>query len=339
MSVGKQLYRGIAGTGSAVPDFALSNSQIATFVDTSDEWITERTGIRSRHIAAPHEDVLSLSIAASRQALEMAGITAQDLELIVVGTETARQMLPACAALLQAELQAEDCLAFDLRAACSGFLFSFVTADALQRSQGLGPALVLGAETVSRFLDWNDRNSCILFGDGAGAAVLIPASTDESPALLASDLHTVGRLSHLIRREASATPKATLPDRIAPSYQETGDPYLRMEGREVFKFAVPSMIASIQKVLTIAKKSIQDVSLLIPHQANARILELVCQKIGITDPQKIVLNIEQTGNTSAASIPIALDEAYRGGRIKRGDLVLFTAAGAGMTYGSVLLEW
>jgi 3-oxoacyl-[acyl-carrier-protein] synthase III len=330
---------GIAGTGSAVPQRSLTNQEISQFVDTSDEWIQERTGIRTRHLASPEESTLTLATQASREALERAGVSPKDLGLIIVGTETSQQMLPSCSALLQAELDAAECLAFDLRAACSGFLFGLVNAVALQRELGLGPALIVGAETVTRYLDWNDRNSCILFGDGAGAAVLLPDTNHNYKFLLASDLHTVGHLNHLIRREASATPPTTLPASVAPSYVETGDPYLRMEGREVFKFAGPRMVESIHRVLSDASLSIKDVDLLIPHQANARILEMVCNKIGLTNSEKIVSNIERMGNTSAASIPLALAEANEEGRLKRGDIVLFTAAGAGMTYGSALVRW
>ncbi len=329
---------GILGTGSALPKRVLSNKELSQFIDTTDEWITDRVGIATRHVAGEGESTVDLAYAASLEALSAAGMSAQDVDLILFATVTADQMLPSAAALLQERLGASGCMAFDLAAACSGFLFGLTVADSMQRANGFGPALVIGSENLSRMIDWSDRQTCVLFGDGAGA-VVYDARSSKEPVILASDLHTDGSKKDLICRPGRAFPPATLPESIAAFPENTASPYVSMRGREVFKSAVTMMCDSIEAVLRDAGCSIDDVKLFVPHQSNKRMVEAVCDRVGLSDWSRVAMNIERVGNTSAASIPIALHEAVQAGNLERGDLVLMTAVGAGITYGSVLLRW
>jgi len=342
----KKLYKfpqtrtssGIIGVGSCLPSRRVTNNELAQYVETTDEWIQERVGIQSRHIASLSESTVKLAIDASKDALEQAGITPQELGLIIFATITPTQHLPSCAAMLQGELGAGPCLAFDLQAACSGFLFALQTAESLQRTQGLKYALVIGAENLTRVVDWKDRSTCVLFGDGAGAVVTSFTNSD-SPCILASELHTDGSLSHLIERPGDAYPTSTLPKELRDEPENEKSPYMQMRGREVYKVAVHCMSSTINTVLERAGFTLEEVDLFVPHQSNMRMLDAVCDRIGLTDRSKMVANIDVVGNTSAASIPIALEHAVRQGRLKRGDLVLLTAVGSGMTYGSMLLRW
>jgi 3-oxoacyl-[acyl-carrier-protein] synthase-3 len=350
---------GIRGTGASLPERILSNEELSQFVDTSDSWIFQRSGIRTRHVIGPQESSLSLAKAASQEALLRANISPSQLDLIIVGTETSDQMLPATAARLQAAL---DCrrsnLAFDLRAACSGFLFGLVTADALMARCGYKHALVVGVDVISRILDWKDRSSCVLFGDGAGA-VVISAEQEGNPWLLASYVQTDGNGAQLIRIDHSGMPVSTMPVSTMPisvgpapfgpvsnvaavsdrPQEEEKDRYVRVVGREVFKFAVAAMSSSIDHVLKEAGITAEQVDLFVPHQANLRIIEAVAEKIGITDPDRMAINIESVGNTSAASIPMALHAAVVAGNLFPGARVLFATAGAGLTYGAALIKW
>jgi 3-oxoacyl-[acyl-carrier-protein] synthase-3 len=340
---------GIRGTGASLPERILSNEELSQFVDTSDSWIFQRSGIRTRHVIGPQESSLSLAKAASQEALLRANISPSQLDLIIVGTETSDQMLPATAARLQAAL---DCrrsnLAFDLRAACSGFLFGLVTADALMARCGYKHALVVGVDVISRILDWRDRSSCVLFGDGAGA-VVISSEQEGNPWLLASHVQTDGNGAQLIRIDHSGMPVSTMPISVGPvsnvaavsdrPQEEEKDRYVRVVGREVFKFAVAAMASSIDYVLKEAGITAEQVDLFVPHQANLRIIEAVAEKIGITDPDRMAINIESVGNTSAASIPMALHAAVVAGKLFPGARVLFATAGAGLTYGAALIKW
>jgi 3-oxoacyl-[acyl-carrier-protein] synthase-3 len=350
---------GIRGTGASLPERILSNEELSQFVDTSDSWIFQRSGIRTRHVIGAEESSLSLAQAASQEALLRAHISPSQLDLIIVGTETSDQMLPATAARLQAAL---DCgrpnLAFDIRAACSGFLFGLVTAEALMARCGYKHALVVGVDVISRVLDWRDRKSCVLFGDGAGA-VVISRESEGSPWLLASHVQTDGTGAQLIRIDNSGMPPSTMPILRGPILKgpilkgpvlkdtegmdlpqvTEKDQYVRVAGREVFKFAVAAMASSIEQVLGEAGITSAQVDLFVPHQANLRIIEAVAEKIGITDPGRMAINIEHVGNTSAASIPMALHAAVVEGKLFPGARVLFATAGAGLTYGAALIEW
>lgn len=337
---------GIRGTGAGLPERILSNEELSGFVDTSDSWIFQRSGIRNRRIIGPEESSLALATTASQEALGRAHILPSQLDLIIVGTETSDQMLPATAARLQAALECgRSNLAFDIRAACSGFLFGLVTADALMAKCGFRHALVVGVDAISRFLDWRDRTSCVLFGDGAGA-VVISREPKDSPWLLASHIQTDGTGANLIRIDNSGMPPSTMPN-VKGRDEELGllaqsegkDRYVRVEGREVFKFAVAAMSSSIERVMEEAGITSGQVDLFVPHQANLRIIEAVAEKIGIADPGRMAINIDQVGNTSAASIPMALHAAVLEGKLFPGARVLFATAGAGLTYGAALIEW
>lgn len=326
----------VTGTGSCLPDRRLSNDDLCGFVDTSDEWITARVGIKSRHISDSNEGSVELAARAAERALEAAGLQASDIDLIIFATITPDKQLPSAAALLQKRLSMPGAMAFDIQAACSGFLFGMAIADSMICTLGFKHALIVGSETLSKIVDWTDRNTCVLFGDGAGAAIL---SKPETPTiesmLLSTRLVTQGTLSDLICRPGGSFPLNSFP---GASQEEEASPYMVMQGPEVYKTAVASMSESIESVLQGAGKTINDVDYFIPHQSNKRMIQAVCQKVGLNDESKVILNIERVGNTSAASIPIAFDEAVRDGRIQPGSLLLMTAVGAGMTYGSILFE-
>jgi 3-oxoacyl-[acyl-carrier-protein] synthase III len=318
----------VLGCGAYLPKRALSNDDLARMVDTSDEWIVQRTGIRQRHVAAPGEFTSHLGVAAARAALDDAGVDPQSIDLIVVATSTPDNTFPATAVSVQEGLGITGGAAFDLQAVCSGFVFGLATADGLLRTREFKRALVIGAETFSRILDWTDRTTCVLFGDGAGAVVLEAQDqpgTKEDRGLLASRLRSDGR--HKMKLYVDGGPSST---------GTVG--HLRMEGREVFRHAVAMISDVVTEAFRETGYSVEDIDWFVPHQANQRIIAGSAHKLGI-DPKKIVSTVEQHGNTSAASIPLALAVARADGRIKHGDLVLLEAMGGGFTWGALLLRW
>jgi len=326
-----ELAAGILGTGSALPEKVLTNLDLEKMVETSDRWITERTGIKERHVAGPQDTTSTLSVKASRKALEMAGISGPDLDLIICSTISPDMPLPSTAALIQRDLGARACCAFDLAAACSGFLFGITVADQFIRNGRCKRVLVIGAELLSRYVDYKDRATCVLFGDGMAAAVLGPVTPPSG--ILGSDLHTEGLYADHLYIPAGGTA-------FPPSHETIarGDHYIKMRGNELFKVAVRNMEEVSRRVLEKAQVCASQVDLFIPHQANQRITEAVRERLGVA-PEKVYTNIDRVGNTSSASIPICLDECVRAGRLKRGDMILMAAFGAGVTWGAVLMRW
>ncbi len=322
---------GILGTGAAVPEKVLTNQDLEKLVDTSDEWITTRTGIKERRLAAPHETTSMLSVQAARKALDMAGIKPKDLDLIICSTISPDMPLPATAAFIQRDLGAPPCCAFDLAAACSGFLFGVTVADQFITTGKVKYALVIGAELLSRYVDYQDRATCVLFGDGVAAGVLGPASPPSG--ILAEEMHTEGAYSDHLYIPAGGTVKPTSHETV-----EAREHYIKMRGNELFKVAVRSMEEVSRRVLKKAGVSAEELDLFIPHQANQRITDAVQERLGVS-PDKVYSNISRIGNTSSASIPICLDECVRSGRVKKGDLILMSAFGAGVTWGAVLMRW
>ncbi len=317
----------VRGIGSYLPEHILTNAALAARIDTSDEWIVQRTGIRQRHIAGEGEFTSHLGLAAARRALDDAGLEPADIDLIVLATSTPDQTFPATSSVIQAELGITRGAAFDVQAVCSGFVFALSTADAHLRTGAFRRALVIGAETFSRILDWEDRGTCVLFGDGAGAMVLegVPVENAGTSGLLTSHLRTDGR--HRNKLYVDGGPSST---------KTVG--HLRMEGREVFKHAVGMITDVIVDAFSATGESAQTIDWFVPHQANRRIIDASAQKLGIA-PEKVVVTVDKHGNTSAASIPLALDAARKDGRIKDGNLVLIEAMGGGFTWGSALLRW
>jgi 3-oxoacyl-[acyl-carrier-protein] synthase-3 len=318
----------VLGCGSYLPKRTLTNAELSRMVDTSDEWIVQRTGIRERHIAADGETTSQLGIAAARAALAAAGIDAQAIDLVIVGTSTPDNTFPASAVAVQAGLGIYHGAAFDIQAVCSGFVYAMATADGLLKSGVHKRALVIGAETFSRILDWTDRGTCVLFGDGAGAVVLEAqqqGGTREDRGVLTAHLRSDGR--HKAKLFVDGGPSST---------GTVG--HLRMEGKEVFKFAVGAITDVIKDVFRDTGYSAADIDWFVPHQANRRIIDGSAHKLGIA-PEKVVTTVDRHGNTSAASIPLALDVAIKDGRIKRGDLVLLEAMGGGFTWGAALVRW
>jgi len=313
----------IAGTGSSLPARRVTNAELAERVDTSDEWIVERTGIRSRHIAGDGETTASLALAAARNALEAAAVAATDIDLIVLATATPDQTFPSSATKVQAALGIHDCIAFDVHAVCTGFIYALSVADAMLRGGNARTALVIGAETFSRLLDWEDRATCVLFGDGAGAVVL--RAEDGERGILATKLHADGRHNDLLFVDGGPSTTGTIGK-------------LRMKGREVFRHAVVNLASVLSEVLDAAGLTPADVDWVVPHQANARILDATAKKLGL-DPAKVVVTVDQHANTSAASVPLALDTAVRDGRIKRGDVIVLEAMGGGFTWGAAALSY
>lgn len=315
----------LLGTGSALPVRAVSNAELAQTVETSDEWIVERTGIRNRHIAGEGETTASLATAAARAALDMAGLSPQDIDLIILATATPDQTFPASATLVQAALDIDDCVAFDVAAVCSGFLYAVTVADSMIRSGAAQRALVIGSETFSRILDWEDRTTCVLFGDGAGAIVLgAEESVDGKRGILSSKLHADGRHNQLLYVDGG------------PSTTQTVGK-LRMKGQEVFRHAVVNLASVLTEVMELAGLAPTEIDWLIPHQANARILDATARKLKLS-PEKVVMTVDRHANTSAASVPLALDLATRDGRIKPGDLLVLEAMGGGFTWGACVLR-
>jgi 3-oxoacyl-[acyl-carrier-protein] synthase-3 len=318
----------VLGCGSYLPQRILTNAELAAKVDTSDEWIVQRTGIRQRHIAAQGEFTSHLAINAARAALADAGVEAQSIDLIVLATSTPDNTFPATAVSVQSALGINHGAAFDLQAVCSGFIFALATADNFLRSGAFKRALVIGAETFSRILDWNDRGTCVLFGDGAGAIVLDAqqqSGVKPDRGVLTTHLRSDGR--HKSKLYVDGGPSST---------QTVG--HLRMEGREVFKHAVGMITDVIVDAFKASGITADDIDWFVPHQANKRIIDASAHKLHIA-PQKVVLTVDRHGNTSAASIPLALSVAVADGRLKKGDLVLLEAMGGGFTWGSALLRW
>ncbi len=318
----------IVGVGSYLPARCVTNAELAETVDTSSEWIIERTGIHTRHIAAEGEKTSDLATAAALKALENAGLAAADVDLVVVATATPDQTFPATATTVQAKLGMTKGFAFDVAAVCSGFVYGLSVADAMLRAGSAKTALVIGAETFSRILDWEDRGTCVLFGDGAGAVVLraesVEGRTDE-PGVLSSVLHSDGRFNDLLYVDGGPSSTGTVGK-------------LRMQGKEVFRHAVVNLSSVVEETLTAAGLVPADVDWVIPHQANRRILDSTAKKLGI-DINKIVITVDRHANTSAASVPLALDVAVKDGRVKAGDLLLLEAMGGGFTWGAVAVRW
>jgi len=313
----------LLGTGSALPKRAVSNAEMAQMVDTTDEWIVERTGIRNRYIAGEGETTGTLATEAARAALAAAGVEGKDVDLIVLATATPDQTFPSSATKVQAMLGIGDCIAFDVHAVCTGFLYALTVADSMLRSGSASTALVIGSETFSRILDWEDRATCVLFGDGAGALVL--KAEEGENGIIATKLHADGRHNELLFVDGG------------PSTTQTVGK-LRMKGKEVFRHAVVNLAEVLNEVLADAGLQASDVDWVVPHQANARILDATARKLGLP-PEKVVVTVDRHANTSAASVPLAFDAAVRDGRIKRGDLVVLEAMGGGFTWGAAALRY
>ncbi|GAA4752868.1 ketoacyl-ACP synthase III [Sphingomonas daechungensis] len=313
----------VAGTGSALPKRRVDNEELARQVDTSDEWIVTRSGIRSRYIAGEGETTASLATEAARRALEDAGIQTSEIDLIVLATATPDQTFPSSATKVQAALGIDDCVAFDVHAVCTGFLYAVSVADAMIRAGTGRTALVIGAETFSRILDWEDRATCVLFGDGAGALVLRAEEGDRG--ILATRLHADGRHNDLLFVDGGPSTTGTVGK-------------VRMKGREVFRHAVVNLADVLGEVLSDANMTSEDIDWLVPHQANARILDATAKKLGLP-PEKVVVTVDKHANTSAASVPLALDTAVKDGRIKRGDIIVLEAMGGGFTWGAAVLRY
>ena len=317
------IYSRIIGSGSYLPRNVVTNDDLAKRMDTSDEWIRTRTGIRQRHIAAAGETSSSLALEASRAAIASAGIAAQDIDLIIVATSTPDYIFPSTACLLQAKLGIKGCPAFDLQAVCSGFVYALATADLFIRSGQHRCALVVGAEVFSRILDWNDRGTCVLFGDGAGAVIL---RADNRPGIMASALHADGSHAGIL----------SVPGTVSGG-KASGDPFLRMDGPAVFKFAVRVLDEVARETLAKCGQQVADIDWLIPHQANLRILESTAKRLHLP-PEKLIVTVDMHGNTSAASVPLALDLAIRDGRIRPGHKVMLQGVGGGFTWGAALVQ-
>jgi 3-oxoacyl-[acyl-carrier-protein] synthase III len=317
----------IMGTGSALPRRRMTNAELATMVDTSDEWIVERTGIRARYIAGEGETTATLATAAARAALAAAGMAPGEIGLIVLATATPDQTFPASATIVQAALGINDCIAFDVAAVCSGFLYALSVADSMLRTGAARSAIVIGAETFSRILDWEDRTTCVLFGDGAGAVVLQAQETDEATGagILACRLHADGRHNALLNVDGGPSTTGTVGK-------------VRMRGGEVFRHAVVNLAAVLGEVIAAAGLASDAIDWVVPHQANARILDATARKLGLA-PERIVVTVDQHANTSAASVPLALDTAVRDGRIKRGDILVLEAMGGGFTWGACAVRY
>jgi len=319
------VFTRIAGTGGYLPETILTNHQIAETIDTSDAWITERTGIRERRIAAPDETASSMAEKAARQALLAAGLEADALELIIVATCTPDRTFPSTACLLQQRLGAGNCPAFDVQAACSGFIYGLSIADQYIKSGMIKKALVVGAEVYSRIIDWSDRSTCILFGDGAGAVVL---EASGQPGILSTHIHADGRYQDLLY----------LPNNHVQPGNEPENRYLKMEGNEVFKVAVNTLGGIVNEALEANNMPMSAIDWLVPHQANIRIIAATARKLGLP-MERVIVTIDRQGNTSAASVPLALNEAVRDGRIQRGQTLLMEAFGGGFAWGSALVRY
>ena len=314
----------ITGTGSYLPARILSNTDLAGMVDTSDEWIRERTGIEQRHIAAEGELTSDLATAAARAALENAGVEASEIDLIVLATTTPDNTFPATATTVQHKLGITEGAAFDVQAVCSGFLFALATADSMLRQGLFNNALVIGAETFTRILDWSDRSTCVLFGDGAGAVVLQSGEGEDDQGVISHHVRTDGSKKELLYVDGGVSSTGTIG-------------HVRMQGNQVFRHAIANISSAVQAVLSDTGHDIADIDWFVPHQANQRILNGVAKRLGL-DEEKVISTVAKHGNTSAASIPLALDQAIRDGRIQKGDLVLSEAMGGGFSWGACLFR-
>jgi len=321
------IYSRITGTGSYLPEKILTNRDLEKMVDTTDQWIVERTGIHERHIAADGETTGSMAEQATRRALEAAGLRPEDIDLIVVATTTPDRIFPSTACLLQDRLDIHGCAAFDVQAVCTGFVYGLAIADKFIRTGSHRRALVVGSETLSRIIDWNDRSTCVLFGDGAGAVII---ESSDTPGIISTHLHADGQYKDLL----------TVPAGISQGYDRVrkGEAHLNMEGSEVFKVAVTTLGRIVDETLEANQLKKSDIQWLVPHQANVRIIAATAKKLGMP-MDHVVLTVGHHGNTSAASIPLAFDTAVRDGRIQRGETVLMEAFGGGFTWGSVLLKY
>ena len=322
------IYSRIAGTGSYLPERVLTNADLEKMVDTNDEWIVSRSGIRERHIAAEGENTSDLAYQASIKALEAAGMRASEIELVIIGTTTPDIIFPSSACLLQARLGATGCPAFDVNAACSGFIFALTTADKFIRSGAAKTVLVVGAETLTRMLDWSDRNTCVLFGDGAGAVVL---KADAETGILSTHLHSDGGKKELLYNPVGVSSGFKLDEKNAGVR-------VLMAGSDVFKYAVKALDSVVDEALEANGIDKAQLDWLIPHQANLRIIEATAKRLSMP-MDRVVLTVHKHGNTSAASVPLALDEAVRSGKVQRGQLVLMEAFGGGFTWGSALMRY
>src|SRR5688500_6288907 len=320
----------IAGTGSSVPEKRLTNDDLSKMVETNDEWITQRTGIKERRIAGPEETTATLGTAAARRAIQSAGIEPKDVDLVIVATITPEMVFPSTACFIGAELGLRGVPAFDMSAACSGFIYAAVTGANFVKSGTYRNVLVIGAETISRITNYKDRASCILFGDGAGA-VMFQRSNDVRRGLVYSTLHADGTGGDVMK----CTPGSRFP--ICESMIAQGGQYMQIRGREVYKFAVTKFEELIREAMRACELTPEQVSLIVPHQVNQRIIDSAMEKLGMP-PEKAYVNIDRYGNTSAASIPIALDEAWRGGKIQEGDVLIFVAFGAGLTWANAVVR-
>ena len=322
-------YSRITGTGSYLPPHRLTNAELvaelaAKGLETSDEWIVERTGIKARHFAAPDVTSSDLGLEAAKRAIEAAGLQAADIDLIIVATSTPDMVFPSAACILQHKLGIAGCPAFDVQAVCSGFIYALTVADAMIKTGAASKALVVGAEVFSRILDFSDRTTCVLFGDGAGAVVL---EASETPGILASDLHADGKHVGIL----------SVPGHVSGG-QVLGSPLLQMDGKAVFKLAVSVLESTARATLAKANLTEADIDWLIPHQANLRIMHSTAKKLKLP-LEKLIVTVDQHGNTSAASIPLALDEAVRSGKVKKGDILMLEGVGGGFTWGAVLLKY
>jgi len=323
-----RVYSRILGTGSHLPDKVLSNDDLAKIVETSDEWIASRTGIRQRHIAAEGETTCDLAFHAAQRALDAAGVRAQDIDLIVVGTTTPDLIFPSTACLLQARLGIPGCGAFDVNAACSGFVYALGVADKFIVSGAAKTVLVVGAETLTRMVDWNDRTTCVLFGDGAGAVVL---RADAETGILSTHLHADGTKKDLLWNPVGVS-KGFRPD------EKNAGSHIKMAGSEVFKYAVKALDSVVDETLEANGLARGDLDWLIPHQANLRIIQATAKRLAMP-MERVIVTVDRHGNTSAASVPLALDEAIRSGRVQRGQLLLMESFGGGFTWASALARY
>jgi 3-oxoacyl-[acyl-carrier-protein] synthase-3 len=323
----KQVYARIAGTGRCLPERVLTNADLEKMVETSDEWIKSRTGIERRHIIADDETNLDLCERAARQAMEMAGVTAKDIDLVIVGTTSPDQVFPNMGCLLQRRLGIQGPMAFSLEAACTGFIYALTIADKFLKTGTSKKALVVGAETLSRMVDWTDRNTCVLFGDGAGAVVL---EASDQPGILSTHAHADGQYADLLYFPSGISKK--------PEDFHARRDYIQMKGNEVFKVAVTKLGEVAQEALDANGVKGEELDWLVPHQANMRIIEGTARKLKLP-MERVVVTVQDHGNTSTASVPMALDVAVRDGRIKRGQLIMLEAFGGGFTWGSALLRF
>ncbi|MGB5336944.1 MAG: beta-ketoacyl-ACP synthase III [Woeseiaceae bacterium] len=320
-------YARIAGVGSYLPEKVVTNHDLEKTMDTSDEWIRERTGIKRRHIASDDETTSSMGVAAARRAMEMAGVGPQDIDLIIVGTATPDKIFPATACIIQRQLGVKGCPAFDVAAACSGFIYALDVANRFIKSGGAGSALVIGSETLSRITDWEDRGTAILFGDGAGAVVL---TADDEPGVLSTHIHADGEYEDLLQVEQGVS--------VGFDVTRAGGAYIKMEGNAVFRKAVATFDSIARETIADLDGHLDDIDWFVPHQANMRIIKAAAKKLKMP-MERVIATVDEHANTSGASIPLALDLAIRDGRIQRGQTLLLAAFGAGFTWGSAMLKY